>query len=297
MDSRQFIQASNDRKLPAGYAGDVLVWDIDKTYLDTRFSSFRGLLAIPFELAIDKRAVGGAPALLRALRTGPDEHAPRLTPLYFVSGSPPSLRTVIERKMTLDGVQFDGITFKDQLRLLLHGRPRAIAEQVGYKLCALLLLRQELPKSVRFVLFGDDVERDVEAFLLFGDVLAGLRGPQLRERLRAVGVGWPEVETALRLAAGIAVENDPVEKIFVHSQHGRFLTSTPDARVIATRSFLQTALVLFDMGRIHDAGVRAVVAELRALRVPDEALLELVDDARRRLGVSARAAQPVINVS
>src|SRR5687767_10422110 len=119
------IDRSNDRRIPSDYRGDVLVWDIDKTYLDTRFSSWRGLAAIPFELAIDKEALPGAVPLLRALRRGPGDRT-ALVPLYFVSGSPPQLRRVIERKMILDGVEFDGITFKDQLGLLRSGRVRAI---------------------------------------------------------------------------------------------------------------------------------------------------------------------------
>ncbi|MBM4281799.1 MAG: hypothetical protein FJ137_13910 [Deltaproteobacteria bacterium] len=108
----RFIRRTNDRRLPDGWVGGVMVGDIDKTYLDARFSSLRGLLAIPFEFAIDKRHVAGTVPLRRALRVGPDPQHPRLTPLYFVSGSPPGLRAVVERRMTLGGVQFDGITFR-----------------------------------------------------------------------------------------------------------------------------------------------------------------------------------------
>src|SRR5437868_8900070 len=97
------IQRSNERRLTAEYRGDILLWDIDKTYLDTRFSSMRGLLAIPFEFAIDKRTIPGAAVLLRALRRGSGEES-ALVPLYFISGSPPQLRRVVERKMLLDGV-------------------------------------------------------------------------------------------------------------------------------------------------------------------------------------------------
>ncbi len=169
MTSR-FMKARYDRVVDADFAGDVYVWDIDKTYLDTRFSSLRGLLAIPFELAVDKNNVAGTVPVLRALRAGPDPKEPRFAPLYFVSGSPPHLRDVVEKKMILDGVQFDGITFKDQLGLLLSGRPSAITEQVGYKLNALLTLRRQLPPprpagepTVRFSLFGDDVEKDIRS--------------------------------------------------------------------------------------------------------------------------------------
>ena len=132
------IERTNDRKFAPEFSGDVFVWDIDKTYLDTHFSSFRGLLSIPLEFAIDKRAMPGAVPLLRALRRGPGEHS-AVNPLYFVSGSPQQLRSVIERKMLLDGVDFDGITFKNQWGLVRAGRGREIKEQVGYKVAALLL--------------------------------------------------------------------------------------------------------------------------------------------------------------
>ena len=191
---RRYLQRSNDRRLPPDYEGDVLVWDIDKTYLATRFSSWRGLVSIPFEMAVDKETLPGAVPLLRALRHGPGPES-AIVPLFFVSGSPVQLRGVIERRMTLDGVDYDGVTFKDQLGLLLAGHPRRIAEQVGYKLAALLLYRAEVPDGARWLLFGDDVEADATAFALFGEVCAGLRGRALAARLEDLGVHRDSVAT------------------------------------------------------------------------------------------------------
>ncbi len=286
MTSR-FIKASNDRKVEQGDGVvDVFVWDIDKTYLDTRFSSLRGLLAIPFELAVDKHAVAGTVPLLRALRTGPEPSAPRFSPLYFVSGSPAHLRGVVEKKMTLDGVQFDGITFKDQLGLLLAGRPQAIAEQVGYKLGALLLLRSQLPARVRFCLFGDDVEKDMQAFLLFGAVCAGLRGAALRQELRRAGAHWPEVDAVVEAAAALVPESDPVERVFIHSVKGRLLGRADlDERVCVCRSFLQSALVLRQLGKIDVGAPSRVKDDLLRRRFAREEIAGLIDDARVRLGV------------
>ena len=209
-----FLDRTNDRTLPADYAGDVCVWDIDKTYLDTRFSSVRGLLGIPFELAIDKRAVAGTVPLLRGLRHGPHAES-ALVPLNFISGSPRQMRRVVEKKMTMDGVQFDGITFKDQLGLLKAGRPGGIVEQIGYKLQALLQYRREHPRGVRYLLFGDDVEDDLAAFLLFGEVCAGLRGEGLQGRLRSLGVHRHDAGAVSSLAAALAVEPDPLAHVFI----------------------------------------------------------------------------------
>jgi len=287
MRAGRYIDRTNHRQFDPAWQGDVFVWDIDKTYLDTRFSSLRGLLAIPFEFAIDKRAVFGAVPVLRALRLGPQPTRPRFSPLYFVSGSPPNLRTVVEKKMVLDGVQADGVTFKDQFGLLRAGRPRAIKEQVGYKLAALLMLRAELPAGARFSLFGDDVESDMEAFLLFGRVCAGLRGAALREVLRHHGTDWPEVEQAVTLSSSMATETDPVARVFIHGVTGKLLRRTNlDSRVVATESFLQTALILRDAGQVDDGCPARVAAELRRRNITPAAIKGFVDDAVTRLGAS-----------
>ncbi|HEY4221801.1 MAG TPA: hypothetical protein VGO62_10665 [Myxococcota bacterium] len=254
-----YLERTNDRELPADWVGDVCVWDIDKTYLDTRFSSVRGLLGIPFELAVDKRAVHGTVSLLRGLRHGPRDDS-ALTPLYFISGSPTQMRKVVERKMTMDGVQFDGITFKDQWALLKAGRPKGITEQVGYKLQALLMYRREHPPGARYLLFGDDVERDLESFLLFGEVCAGLRGPKLLDRLRDMGVHKGDAIAATSLADALPRESDPVAHVFIHEVRGHRIHST-DPRVHAARDFADHARTLLALGKLRDSDVAAVLAE------------------------------------
>lgn len=288
-----FIDRSNDRRLPDDYDGDVLLFDIDKTYLDTQFSSWRGLLAIPFEFAIDKRAVPGAVSLLRALRRGPGERS-SLVPLYFVSGSPRELRPIIERKMTLDGVEFDGLTFKDQWGLARSGRWRDIKAQVGYKLTALLLYRTELPTPATWLMFGDDVEEDALIFSLFGEICADLRGEGLAARLRSLGVPEDQADRILGLADELPRGPNPVERIFIHLSRGRDPDSLPGGRkVVATRSFLQTALVLHDLGRITREAVSTVADSLRRGRVEEGVIRALVEEARTRLGVSEATLQLV----
>jgi hypothetical protein len=285
------IHQTNDRRLPAGYTGDILVWDIDKTYLDTRFSSLRGLAAIPFEFAIDKRSIPGAAPLLRALRRGPGSKS-ALVPLYFISGSPPQLRSVIERKMMIDGVEFDGITFKDQLGLLLKGKVGAIRAQIGYKLKALLLYRREVPDGGRWLLFGDDVEYDAEAFTLFGRICAGLRGEMLSSALRERQVAEDDVAKIQELAETQPIAaKDPVERVFIHLEAGRDPASFTDPRIVPTRSFLQTALVLAGMGRISEEAIAAVAKDLRLRHVSEAEVIAHVDDAVARLSVSPALAK------
>ena len=287
MDVDAFIQRTNSRTLPEGYRGPLYLWDIDKTYLDTHFSSVRGLLRIPLEMAVDKRAIPGTIPLLRALRRG-TTRSPALHPLYFVSGSPPQLRSVIERKMTLDGVDFDGVTFKDQWGFVRAGRPKGVKEQVGYKLRALLLYRQELPAGCKWSLFGDDVESDAEAFALFGEVCAGLRGAALETTLRKLGVHPDDAERCVALADTVEVTDDPVEGIYIHLSRGREPSSFTNPKVKATRSFIQTALVLAHRGHIVPSAVSAVAEDLRRTGLIKERELEAhLDDAGIRLEIPA----------
>jgi hypothetical protein len=287
----RFVDRTNERELPVDYCGDVCVWDIDKTYLDTRFSSLRGLLGIPFDMAIDKRAEPGAVALLRGLRRGggPDN---ALVPLYFLSGSPRELRGVLERKMTLDDVQYDGIAFKDHLGLLKAGRPGAIKEQVGYKLKCLLALRSELPMGARFLLFGDDVERDLEAFLLFGQVCAGLRGNALRDALVAHGVKKPEQDDVIGISSSLSVSADPVAQVFIHEVRGGRVERA-DPRVYAAGSFFQHALVLRALGKLTDRALDAVQHDVRQTGTSAQQVAVMIEDAVARHGVPRAVADAV----
>jgi hypothetical protein len=280
------IERSNLRTIAPDYSGDLVLWDIDKTYLDTHFSSLRGLAAIPFELAIDKEAVPGAVPLLRALRRGgTDKHVS--VPLYFVSGSPPQLRSIVERKMTLDGVQFDGITFKDQWGFVRARRPKGIKEQVGYKLRALLLYRLEIGGPSRWFLFGDDAESDADVFSLFGEVCAGLRGAHLDGRLAKAKVHRDDVRNIHEIAERVPVTDNPVERIFIHLYNRTPPEKLATDKVVPTYSFLQAALVLASIGRISDDAIHAVANDLRRNgRVPEAEIARQLDDAQRRLQVT-----------
>ena len=287
----RYIDRTNDRSLPPDFAGHVLLWDIDKTYLDTRFSSLRGLARIPFEVAVDKVTIPGAVALIRALRHGPDE-ANRLRPLYFVSGSPPQIRVVLERRMTLDGVDFDGITFKDQLGLVLSGQLRSLTGQLGYKLRALLLYRRELPPGARYLCFGDDSEDDAAAFRLFGRVCGGLRGGALTDELRRRRVPAWEVDEILALAEDLpAWGPNPVDGAFIHLARRSAPARLDGEGVVATRSYLQTALWLADRAYVAPETVSVVTKALRRVGLPEARLDADLQDAIRRLGVSEGLAR------
>ncbi|HZH04396.1 MAG TPA: haloacid dehalogenase-like hydrolase, partial [Myxococcaceae bacterium] len=111
-------------------------WDLDKTYLRTEFDTFRQLVRTALQKATDKVAVPGAAALIRELRANGDSR------LCIVSGSPKQMRSVLVEKLKIDGVVWEELVLKDNIKNLLRGRFRALRGQVGYKLPALLESRR-----------------------------------------------------------------------------------------------------------------------------------------------------------
>jgi len=166
----------------------VFRWDLDKTYLISHFESLRKLLAVPFERGHDKVAVPGVTAVLKSLRleAGARGHAPQV---YFLSASPPQIGAAIREKLAIDGIEYDGITFKDQVGHIVRGRFDALREQIGYKLEKLLASARGIDSDSREFLFGDDWESDPYVYSLYADLLAGRIAPAaLKAVLERAGV-------------------------------------------------------------------------------------------------------------
>lgn len=259
------LYRKNDRVLPPDWKGPVYLWDIDNTYLVTEWSGLRDLVRIRFEAAEDKRPVPGAVELLAALRRSPSspsappaaQVAHERAPVYFVSASPETMRGVLERRMLIDGVVHDGITFRNLRKL---GYLRDI---VGYKLSALLLYRLEGPRGARETLFGDDREHDPDVYTLYSRVCAGLvRGQQLVDALLARNVGKAAAKYAAALASELP-QHDPVEWIFIRKL-GRPETAPPpadeDPRVLRVSDFCEAAALLHALGRVSDEDLGRVLA-------------------------------------
>jgi Uncharacterized conserved protein len=274
----------NDRPLSPRYRGPAMVWDIDKTYLSTRFSSVKGLARIPVEFAVDKRAIPGMPEILRGLRRGPGLQV-ACVPLYFISASPAFLRSVIERKMLLDGVEQDGIIFKDWLRSLWQGRPGRLWEQLGFKIHALLLGRAARLGATEY-LFGDDAEQDAEAYSLYARWLHGEISPAgLEAGMAKLGVSADDHRGALRLAQSFPAKRGRVGRIFIHLERGSLPRdfSKYGKLLVSVRGAYQLALALFGEGLIDARVLREVqgaVQNLPNYRFGD--LAALSDDARKR---------------
>ncbi|MBI3784944.1 MAG: hypothetical protein HY270_16245 [Deltaproteobacteria bacterium] len=263
----------------------VFSWDLDKTYLKSEFDSLRELVKIPFEKPEDKIAVPGVVPLIRNLRSQAAT-AGRDARVFFISASPPQIAKAIKDKLALDGVEYDGITFKNQLQNIVRGKFRNLREQVGYKLTELLRARPSFPAVAREVLFGDDWESDPIIYSLYGDILAGnIDHGEIRGILEIIGVDPALIAEAETLAEPIAAI-DAVERIYINLER-----RTPPklfehfgARLVPTFNYFQTACCLFQDGYLNLAAVVEVASHLVASSgyTPLRLSNSLADIARRR---------------
>jgi hypothetical protein len=252
-------------KLDQSYDGVVVISDIDKTYLATQIDSLGGLLRTALETPESKDNIPGFSILLRALRRGGGEQAQK-NPLFFVSASPPQMRDALLSKMQIDGVEHEGIIFKNQLVYVRAGEFRKLREQIGYKISALLSLWKELPKRAKLVLFGDDSESDPMIYSLFEEILSGrLRGTDL-ERILAYLKVFPEEAQHVRvLAESLGNETySPVRFIFINLITGSQANyyQKYGGHLYATENSLQVAIALFENGLIRERAVRSIAREM-----------------------------------
>lgn len=240
-------------------AEDVYVWDLDKTYLDTKFETIKGIVKTAFEKGFQKKNVPGTGALVRALKTSLNQKRPEEElAIYFITASPPQLEESIYEKLSLDGANPFGVFFKDNLQNLRPKRLWRLTKQVGYKLQSLMQLRLRLGTNVRQILWGDDSETDAVIYSLYSDICSRrIDEKSLVKILRYFHVVGTQVDAILELQSRLPV-HDPVEKVYIN------LAVDTDSeyylkfgrRLMASFNSVQTALDLFQDGRI---GVEQVV--------------------------------------
>lgn len=262
----------------------IFRWDLDKTYLKSEFDHLHQLVRIPFEKPEQKVAAPGVAALIRALREGTTATG-RDSRTYFLSASPPQIGRAIKKKLELDGVQYDGIVFKDQLQRLLRGKFRHLREQVGFKVTELLKSSRDNPPRAREYLFGDDWESDPLSYSLYADVMAGRVGPgDLDEILTAIRVDPPLVREARTLAEKV----EPAElvvRIFINLERRTPLEHFRSfgTRLVPTFNYFQTAVCLLDDGILGCNGVMQVAHSLvDASHYTPERLTNSLADIERR---------------
>lgn len=233
-------------------------WDLDKTYLQTEFDTLRQLVRTALQKAHEKKAVPGAAALIRELRSSGDSR------LCIVSGSPTQMRAVLAEKLHLDGVEFDELVLKDNLKNLVRGRFKALRGQVGYKLPVLLRSRANAPAEAEEVLFGDDAEADAFIYSLYADMVARRVGePVVYQVLQAAEVYEDDITRVMKVWESIP-QADPVRRIFINLD--RLTTPASFAhygpRLVPIFNYFQAALVLMADGHLNAGQVLKVMVEL-----------------------------------
>jgi len=238
-------------------------WDLDKTYLRTEFDSLRDILRTALERPDEKRTNPGASTLLREMvRAGIRVH--------ILSGSPEQMRRRLEDKLRLDGITWDTFTLKPNLQNLLRLRFRAVRDQLGYKLPALVKARAavgegaESAAACHETLFGDDAEADAYVYSLYADIVAGRVTEDVLARVLERGRVYDDVAAeTLEIVRGIEPV-DAVERILIHLEQQTppddFRTYGP--RVVPFYNYLQAAFVLHEDERLAPGGVLRVAVEL-----------------------------------
>jgi hypothetical protein len=239
-------------------------WDLDKTYLRTEFDTLRDLVKTALERPDEKRTNPGAATLLREMvRAGISVH--------ILSGSPEQMRRRLEDKLRLDGIAWDSFTLKPNLQNMLRLRFRALKDQLGYKLPALLQARATLDPGDdglrKETLFGDDAEADAFVYSLYADVVAGRVSEDALLEVCERGRVYPDVlETTLRYARLLEQneDTDVVERILIHLERqtppGDF--AAYGSRAVPFYNYLQAAFIVHEDGRLPPEGVMRVGVEL-----------------------------------
>jgi len=257
----------------------VYRWDLDKTYLRTEFDTLRDLVRTAFEPASRKRAFPGASTLLREIRaTDP-------AAIFILSGSPEQMRSVLEAKLRLDGIRWDGFTLKPSLRNLVRGRFRFLRDQLSYKLTALLRSRTNVSPETDEILFGDDAEGDAFIYSLYADIVAGRVSQELLMKVAEAAEVYPDdIPQLVRIAARVP-RGDPVRRIFIHLERVSSTAGFGDfgRRVCPFYNYFQPALVLLEDGALDAQAVLRVGADLMVAHTFNpEVLVASFDDLCRR---------------
>ncbi|CAN5471190.1 hypothetical protein BH09MYX1_BH09MYX1_11640 [soil metagenome] len=256
-------------------------WDLDKTYLRTEFDTIKDLVRTALERADEKRTNPGAATLLREMvRSGVRVH--------ILSGSPEQMRERLESKLRLDGIAWESFTLKPNLQNMLRLRFRALRDQLGYKLPALLRSRASIPEDAPLpteTLFGDDAEADAFVYSVYADIVSGAVDVPTLTAICENGKMYDDVLEEVVGNAARLRHAPSVERIFIHLEG----QSPPDEfaaygrRVVPFYNYLQAAFALHEDGRLPAEGVLRVASELVLQhRFDGDALARSYGDLARR---------------
>jgi len=237
-------------------------WDLDKTYLRSRFDTLSDLVSSALEKVEQKRTVPGATAVLRELGQSGGR-------VHILSGSPRQLQSKLSAKLRLDGVGWDELTLKPNLSNLLRMRLHALRDQLGYKLPELLEARARDEQrfgsglKLREVLVGDDSESDAFVYSLYADLSLGDVPARELDRVLEAGNLSASIGARCRRALGELGHEGAIECILIHldGQTPPSLFSRYGARLVPFYNYLQAAFVLLDRGFLSESSTLTIASE------------------------------------
>lgn len=271
---------------------DVFIWDLDKTYLDTKIDSLEGIFQTIIERAFAKKNIPGSNVLIQRLSRYQKERTQSdVFPVFFITASPPQMEEKIYEKFLIDGIKPLGSFFKDNLKNLSPKRFWRLKRQIGYKIQALLELRVQLPENIKQICWGDDSESDAIIYSLYSDICARrIETGELRSVLEKLFVPPDQIARILELQMDTP-QNDPVEKVYIN-----LATDTdPDyylkfgRRTLPTYNTFQIAIDLLQDQRLALEDVLVIATDMMAnYDYTPEELMGFLDELIRRnvIGIS-----------
>ena len=277
--------------MPSDSPRFITRWDLDKTYLRSRFDTLSDLVASALEGVEEKRTVPGATAVLRELSAAGGR-------VHVLSGSPRQMGAKLGEKLRRDGVTWDELTLKPNLSNLLHLRFDALRDQLGYKLPEPLEARARdqtrfgRGNLVREVLVGDDSESDAFVYSLYADLCSGNLGA--RELERVLDAGETRAAISARCQAALAELGGGtalIDCVLIHldQQTPPSLFQNYGSRVIPFYNYLQASLVLLERGFLDALSTLRIALEFHEIHgfSPDTMARSYLDLVRRGHGNGA----------
>lgn len=255
------------RIIPNDYTGYIYIWDIDGTYLNTNVQSILALMKVPFENAKEKKNVPGSDIILRHLRIGTDIKNPNNNPIFFITASPPQFENVLRKKMKIDKVKYDGITYKDYLKDFFNMGFNDLFKQITYKLISLLNNRLIFPKGSKEILFGDNLEQDSKIYTLYEQLLdKNIDINELSTKLIKLKVHEPYLSQIIKKSSIIRKEgNNPVERIYIHLTRSEDISIYKNypVKLIPVENYFQASASLYENNNITINGVEETFKKLK----------------------------------
>lgn len=187
------------RILPENYEDFVIISDIDKTFLNTRFEDRQGLLETLLERIENKKPIPGMDEFYRVIKNHD-------YPLIFISASPSFFHRVLEGVFKRFNIPIEGLYLKkvtnpvsnistkifqvlthfneylsqglnemfNRSIKFLNATMQTMVDQTAYKLKVLLYLRKMQPTYAKEILIGDNTESDFLIFTLYQMLLGGI---------------------------------------------------------------------------------------------------------------------------